>query len=92
MTVARPTDRLTSLPKTQTAWLTLALGLFGLLVGPFLGFGLFGLVLATATIIAGVTAYRRGERSWMIWLAMVLAIGVLCYLPFIPREYPYTNP
>jgi hypothetical protein len=48
------------------------------------------MLLAVATFVAGTVAYRRGERSWMLWLGVGVAIGVIC-LPFKSTDYPYTN-
>ena len=89
--VKAATDRFTMVSKSGAGWWTLALGLSALVLGPLLGFGLVGLLSATAAFAAGVTAYRQGERSWMLWLGVALAIGVVCYLPFMSSDYPYTN-
>ncbi|HET6810773.1 MAG TPA: hypothetical protein VFH50_07180 [Acidimicrobiales bacterium] len=62
-----------------------------LAIGPFLGFGLVGLLLAASTIATGANAYSHGERSWMLWIGMAFAAGAVCYLPFMSSEYPYTN-
>lgn len=85
-------DRFTTRSTTRSGWWALGLGLSALLVGPLLGFGLIGLLLVIATLATGTAAFRRGERSWMLWLGAGLAVGVACYLPFMSTEYPYTNP
>ncbi len=91
MAVTGITNGLTQLPKTQTAWWTCGLSLAALLIGPVLGFALVGLLLAIAAIVAGITAVKQGERSWLVWLGVALAIGVVCYVPFMSSDYPYTN-
>jgi len=50
-----------------------------------------GLPLAITALGTRISAYRQGERSWTLWLGVVLAIGVVCYAPFMSSEYPYTN-
>lgn len=92
VSVAGTTNPHPSIWKARAAPWTLALGSLALVVGPFLGFGLVGLLLAIATFAAGIAAYGHGERSWMMWIGVALAIGVLCYLPSMPTDYPYTNP
>ena len=92
MIVAGTTNPRPTIWKARAAPWTLGLGLLALVIGPLLGFGLVGLLLAIATFVAGVTAYRHGERSWMMWVGLALAIGVVCYLPSMPTNYPYTSP
>ena len=77
--------------KTRAGWWAFGLGLCGVILGPFLGFGLVGLLLAAASLAAAITAFRQGERSWMLWMGVALAIGAVCYLTLMPRDYPYTN-
>lgn len=90
MVTVRTLDRFRAAPRTGTAWWTVGLGVSGLVVGPFLGFGLVGLLVEVGALAAAVIAFRHGERSWLIWLGTAVAIGVICYLPFMSGAYPYT--
>ena len=90
--MAGTAHHLLSTPTTSLAWWSLSLGVAALLIGPFWGFGFLGLLLAIATLITTVIAYRHGERSWIMWLGLAIALAVAAYVPFMPSQYPYTNP
>ena len=90
--VTATSHRLSGRPTTQAAWWTFGLGCCALVVGPVLGFGLVGLFLALTTFVTAVSAFRQGELLWVVWLGAALAIAVVCYLPFMSTDYPYTNP
>lgn len=34
----------------------------------------FSLVLSVSALVVGIRAFKRGERSWMLWLGFVSAI------------------
>lgn len=89
--MARASHSLTGLSHTSAGWWTLGLGVLAVLVGPIWGFGFVGLLVAIGTFGVGAAAYRHGERSWPTWLGVALAVGVICYLPFMSTTYPYTN-
>jgi MFS family permease len=36
--------------------------------------GVFSLLVGAAAIVVGIIAHRRGERSWAVWLGLILAI------------------
>ena len=50
-------------------------------LGAAIGFGAgaFGIVLSISAIIAGIRAYRAGERSWALWLGFIPAILIGCF-------------
>jgi hypothetical protein len=39
--------------------------------------GVFSLLVGVAAIVAGILALPRGERSWLVWLGLILAILTL---------------
>jgi hypothetical protein len=39
--------------------------------------GVFSLLAGAAATVVGIIALRRGERSWAVWLGLVLAILTL---------------
>lgn len=45
-------------------------------VGATIGFGvmIFALALSVSALVAGVRAFRKGERSWVLWVGFVPAI------------------
>lgn len=86
------THHLLRAPTTNLAWWSLSLGVAASLIGPFLGFGFMGLLLSITTVVTTIIGYRLGERSWIMWLGLVIALAVAIYVPFMPSQYPYTNP
>ena len=45
--------------------------------------GMFGLVLAIATLVAWYRAYKAGERSWILWVGFVPAILIIAFWIFM---------
>ena len=47
-------------------------------VGTTVGFGagFVSLILSVSALVAGVRAFKKGERSWVLWLGFVPAIAV----------------
>jgi len=45
-------------------------------IGATIGFSvmIFALVLSVSALVAGILAYRKGERSWVLWAGFVPAI------------------
>ena len=45
-------------------------------VGATIGFGvmIFALALSVSALVAGVRAFKKGERSWVLWVGFVPAI------------------
>lgn len=85
--------RVVSPPKTSLGWFSVAptavsvwilicvgLGVFELTPIPLLDLVLFGLAGAVLGLIA---VLRSHERSWLVWLALVLGLGTaIIFLPF----------
>lgn len=44
---------------------------------------LFSFVLSVAALVAGIRAYRKGERSWVLWIGFVPAILVGAFWVFV---------
>ena len=94
--------RVASLPQTSLGWFAVGLtavsvwvvvcvrlGVFELTPIPLLDLVLFGLAGAVAGLIA---ALRGHERSWLVWLAMVLGLGPgILYLPFAIQYLLYVT-
>ena len=38
--------------------------------------GVFGLILSVSSIATGISAYKKGERSWVLWVGFVPAVLV----------------
>ncbi len=36
--------------------------------------GITGILLTAAALIAGMVAYRKGERSWVLWVGLIPAL------------------
>jgi len=47
-------------------------------VGASVGFGIgvVALILSVSALVAGVIAFRKGERSWALWIGFIPAILV----------------
>lgn len=47
--------------------------------------GVLGLVLSISAIVVGIKAYRKGERSWVLWVGFVpaLLIGTFWVFMFV---------
>jgi len=47
-------------------------------VGASVGFGIgaVSLILSVSALVAGVIAFRKGERSWVLWVGFIPAIAV----------------
>ena len=54
-------------------------------VGAAMGFGsgVISLILSVSAIITGVRAYKKGERSWVLWAGFVPAILVGAFWVFM---------
>lgn len=54
-------------------------------IGAAMGFGagVFALVLSVAALVAGIRAFRKGERSWVLWVGFVPAILVAAFWIFM---------
>jgi len=50
-----------------------------------LGFtgGLFGLILAVATYVSFARAFKKGERSWVLWVGLVPAVLIGAFWIFM---------
>lgn len=73
------------------------LGIFAAILSPFLtktlnettaiivGFCVMAAIIALffATLICSIKAFRHGERSWAVWLALVLSIIQSCFWAFM---------
>lgn len=79
-TISRFSDR----PKTRLAWWSMGLGLSALLVlvgravldvgvswGELNVLPALALVLGISALVTGITAFRRGERSVVLWIGLV---------------------
>ena len=54
-------------------------------IGAVIGFlfGIFALALSIAALVTGIRAYRKGERSWVMWVGFVPAILVGIFWVFM---------
>ncbi len=54
-------------------------------VGAAIGFlfGIGALVLSIAALVTGIRAYRKGERSWVMWVGFVPSIMVALFWVFL---------
>ena len=54
-------------------------------VGATIGFGvmIFALALSVSALVAGVRAFKKGERSWVLWVGFVPAILVGAFWVFM---------
>lgn len=45
-------------------------------IGAMIGFGagMFALALSVVALVVGIHAFRKGERSWVLWIGFVPAI------------------
>lgn len=94
--------RVVSLPKTSLGWFSVAptavsvwvlicvgLGVFELTPIPLLDLVLFGLAGGVVGLIA---VLRSHERSWLVWVAMVLGLGpAIIFLPFAIQYLLYVT-
>ena len=94
--------RVASLPQTSLGWFSVGLtavsvwvlvcvglGVFALTPIPLLDLVLFGLAGGLFGLIA---ALRGHERSWLVWLAMVLGLGPgILFLPFAIQYLLYVT-
>ena len=53
--------------------------------GVAIGFNgmMIAFVLAVFALIAGVRAFKKGERSWVLWLGLVPAVLVIAFCVFM---------
>lgn len=80
--VSYPKER----PKNPIAWWAMGLGVAAALEIPVMVYissatkltgksiGITGIVLTITAVTCGIVAYRKGERSWVLWLGFVPAI------------------
>ena len=54
-------------------------------VGRVVGFGvgIFAFVLSVSALVIGILAYRKGERSWVLWVGFVPAILIGAFWIFM---------
>jgi hypothetical protein len=45
--------------------------------------GVLSFILAVSALVAGIRAYKMGERSWVVWVGLVLAIIVSLFWTFM---------
>lgn len=63
-------------------------------IGINIGFGVmvFSLLLFVAALVAGVRAFKKGERSWVLWIGFIPAILVGVFWIFmIVGEFIFPN-
>ncbi len=58
-------------------------------VGAVVGFGsmIVALILLVSALVTGVRAFKKGERSWVLWLGFVPAILVGAFWVFMIITY-----
>jgi hypothetical protein len=47
------------------------------------GFGILALILSISALITGICAFRKGERSWVLWVGFVPAILIGAFWVFM---------
>ncbi|HAI74592.1 MAG TPA: hypothetical protein DCS28_00365 [Candidatus Moranbacteria bacterium] len=54
-------------------------------IGRTLGFsfGIFAFVLSVSALVTGILAFRKGERSWVMWLGFIPAILIGAFWIFM---------
>lgn len=54
-------------------------------IGMVFGFAaaLFALALSVSALVAGISAFKKGERSWVLWVGLVPAILIGCFWIFM---------
>jgi len=68
--------------------------LAGETVGAVVGSGVAILVfsITVAALVAGIRAFRKGERSWVMWIGFVPAIGTgLFWIMMIAGEFAFPH-
>ena len=55
------------------------------IVGAVVGFGsmIVALILLVSALVTGVRAFKKGERSWVLWVGFIPAILVGAFLIFM---------
>jgi len=54
---------------------------FGVVIG--FGAGIFALILAISSLVMGICAFKKGERSWVLWVGFVPSILVAAFWIFM---------
>lgn len=63
-------------------------------VGATVGFGvgIFALILSALALVTSIRAFRFGERSWGVWLGLILAIMIgLFWVMMIVGEFIFPH-
>ena len=63
-------------------------------IGIPIGFGMvvFALALSISALVLGILAYKKGERSWVLWLGFVPAILIgLFWIFMVVGEFVYPH-
>jgi hypothetical protein len=52
----------------------------------------FSLLLAIAALVVSIIAFKKGERSWVLWLGFIPAIlGCVFYVLWIVGEFLFPH-